>query len=166
MGIESFYINVKYKQNGLSNSQKSIIDFLSFLKSNRFTIRYDKAKKKYIINRILYMDFLEDGDCINGFSLEGCLSCFEEASIYMIDLLFLIDKKIQKIQITNNNHIYDNISNKNLLQKYIHGCFRYQKEKFDTNYKYKIKSLPGKEFYKKYKKCKFFHFFTPPINTN
>lgn len=166
MGIESFYINAKYKQNGLSNSQKSIIDFLLFLKSNRFTIRYDKAKKKYIINKILYMDFLEDGDYFNGFLLEGCLSCFEEASTYMVDLLFLIDEKIQRIQIINNNHIYENINNKYLLKKYIQDCFKYQKEKFDISYKYKIKSLPGKEFYKKYKICNFFHFSLPPINNN
>ena len=45
MGIESFYINAKYKQNGLSNSQKAIIDFLLFLKSNRLQLGMTKQKR-------------------------------------------------------------------------------------------------------------------------
>ena len=37
MGIESFYINAKYKENIFKNSNKSIIEFLSILEDNGFT---------------------------------------------------------------------------------------------------------------------------------
>jgi hypothetical protein len=163
MGIESFYINAKYKENIFKNSNKSIIEFLSILEDNGFTVRYNNKKMKYIINKILYMDILEDELYFNGISLEGCLSCFEQAYTCMVELLVLIDTKFHKIQITNNNSIFENINNKNLLITYIQDCFKHQKEKFDTIYIYKIKSLPGKEFYRKYK---FFSFFPLPINKN
>ena len=54
-----------------------------------------------------------------------------------------------EIAVMDINNIVEN--NKYVLKKYIQDCFKYQKEKFDISYKYKIKSLPGKEFYKKYK---------------
>ncbi len=126
MGIESFYINAEYKQDILKTGQKPILEFLSVLKNNGFIIKFDNKKMKYIVNKILYMDFFEDELRFKGFSLEGCLSCFEEASICMMELLVLIDGEFQRIQVTNNNSIFENINNKNLLENYMQDCFKYK----------------------------------------
>lgn len=175
MGIESFYIECICLETQIiinrdlksytGNMSKKENDFIYFLFNHDFIVKEIKNKNhKYTLNNQLFLDVLTDNGYFQGFILEGCFSYYEKNLKLFLDIISCINNNFSLLKIKlslQTEYVFFSSNSFNIYKQNIADKYK----KFCKNYKCNFKSLPGIDFYNKYRRQLFiqniFDWFIP-----
>ena len=160
MGTESFFIecisedsHVEHRlevKTYFGSESKTEADFLLFLKLRGYKAKNARSfRGRYIINRELILDVLSSGTYFQGFALEGCFSDYEKNIALASGIIQSIDSDFLPLCLKRPDGVYVRATQENadLCKNYIDQRHMI----FQKNYPCSFKSLPGRDFFRKYR---------------
>ncbi len=153
MGAESFFIHAK-----AINAQIDTNKFITLLSSNDYIVEHNIRYNVpwYAINGILKLQFSLENASLQGFSLEGCFSWYDESLELIYQIVKLINDKLMPIEIDQpvsmeSKKLLDKERFLNTVRGFYEGKYKYFSDLFKGA---RFKSLPDKDFYNEYKRRK------------
>ncbi len=148
MGIESFYINVVEQNAFFSTSSDNLTYSGSKSKNIKETEKFIRNSKK--ITSLLEINMFEDQGYIQGFSLQGCFSCYESAVKQIIDFIVFTDANFMKLKICLSKNSFCEVTEIKKIKEYFDKKFLEKRMSFNKDYDVSFLSKPGNFFYRKY----------------